>query len=309
MPDRGGPVGRRRRQHPGALASGCTCWTPATTGTIRSNPRRRGNRFMRHARAKVLGGCSSHNSCIAFWPPAECLDEWVEMGAAGWSAAEVLPLVGDWRTTMHRAITATTARSACATSRRTIPAAPPCWRRRRWPGCRRWPSTAVRRCATAPAGSRSTPARTAPACRPRTPTCIPSSTPGTTSRCAPECWVSEILFDEAKIHPSHGHRGALPTPRPHGLRHRVRPARGHRHRWFDRHTEAVDALRNRARRASAGDRDPGAGRLAGRRVQSRRSRRGPGVLGGVEADGHDLHAVVGDRPVHHGRRGHWPSPT
>ena len=60
-------------------------------------PQERGNSFMRHARAKVLGGCSSHNSCIAFWPPAEGLDEWVEMGAAGWSAAEVLPLVGVWR--------------------------------------------------------------------------------------------------------------------------------------------------------------------------------------------------------------------
>ena len=55
-------------------------------------PQERGNSFMRHARAKVLGGCSSHNSCIAFWPPAECLDEWVTMGATGWSAAEVLPL-------------------------------------------------------------------------------------------------------------------------------------------------------------------------------------------------------------------------
>jgi choline oxidase len=56
-------------------------------------PQERGNSFMRHARAKVLGGCSSHNSCIAFWPPAECLDEWVDMGATGWSAAEILPLV------------------------------------------------------------------------------------------------------------------------------------------------------------------------------------------------------------------------
>ncbi|MDT5080910.1 MAG: choline oxidase, partial [Mycobacterium sp.] len=28
-------------------------------------PQERGNSFMRHARAKVLGGCSSHNSCIA----------------------------------------------------------------------------------------------------------------------------------------------------------------------------------------------------------------------------------------------------
>ena len=55
-------------------------------------PQERGNSFMRHARARVLGGCSSHNSCIAFWPPAEALDEWVKMGATGWSAAEILPL-------------------------------------------------------------------------------------------------------------------------------------------------------------------------------------------------------------------------
>src|SRR6202171_6781172 len=39
-------------------------------------PQERGNSFMRHARAKVLGGCSSHNSCIAFWTPKEDLDEW-----------------------------------------------------------------------------------------------------------------------------------------------------------------------------------------------------------------------------------------
>lgn len=56
-------------------------------------PQERGNSFMRHARGKVLGGCSSHNSCIAFHPPAEALDEWAAMGATGWGAAEVLPLV------------------------------------------------------------------------------------------------------------------------------------------------------------------------------------------------------------------------
>ena len=37
-----------------------------------------GNSFMRMARAKVLGGCSSHNSCIAFWAPSEDMDEWEE---------------------------------------------------------------------------------------------------------------------------------------------------------------------------------------------------------------------------------------
>lgn len=47
-------------------------------------PQEKGNSFLRHARAKVLGGCSSHNSCIAFWPPAEGLADWEAMGAAGW---------------------------------------------------------------------------------------------------------------------------------------------------------------------------------------------------------------------------------
>ena len=52
-----------------------------------------GNSFMRHARAKVLGGCSSHNSCIAFHPPAEDMDLWEEMGAEGWNAETILPLI------------------------------------------------------------------------------------------------------------------------------------------------------------------------------------------------------------------------
>lgn len=56
-------------------------------------PQERGNSFMRHARAKVLGGCSSHNSCIAFHPPAETLDDWAAAGATGWGASDVLPLV------------------------------------------------------------------------------------------------------------------------------------------------------------------------------------------------------------------------
>jgi choline dehydrogenase len=52
-----------------------------------------GNSFVRHARGKVLGGCSSHNSCIAFWPPREDLDEWAAMGCIGWGADECWPLL------------------------------------------------------------------------------------------------------------------------------------------------------------------------------------------------------------------------
>ncbi|MGD3108329.1 GMC family oxidoreductase [Streptomyces sp. YGL11-2] len=55
-------------------------------------PQENGNSFMRHARARVLGGCSSHNSCIAFWAPAEDLDEWAARGCTGWSAADCFPL-------------------------------------------------------------------------------------------------------------------------------------------------------------------------------------------------------------------------
>ncbi|MCC5697655.1 GMC family oxidoreductase N-terminal domain-containing protein, partial [Klebsiella pneumoniae] len=55
-------------------------------------PQENGNSFMRHARARVLGGCSSHNSCIAFWAPAEDLDEWESMGCTGWGAKDIFPL-------------------------------------------------------------------------------------------------------------------------------------------------------------------------------------------------------------------------
>ena len=56
-------------------------------------PQAKGNSFLRHARAKVLGGCSSHNSCIAFWTPKEDLDEWAATGCTGWSSAECWPLI------------------------------------------------------------------------------------------------------------------------------------------------------------------------------------------------------------------------
>ncbi|MEU6051840.1 GMC family oxidoreductase N-terminal domain-containing protein [Streptomyces xanthochromogenes] len=55
-------------------------------------PQAHGNSFMRHARARVLGGCSSHNSCIAFWAPAEDLNAWEAAGCSGWGAADTFPL-------------------------------------------------------------------------------------------------------------------------------------------------------------------------------------------------------------------------
>lgn len=52
---------------------------------------KRGNSFLRHPRARMLGGCSSHNDCWAWRAPDEDMDRWVEMGAGGWSAAETAP--------------------------------------------------------------------------------------------------------------------------------------------------------------------------------------------------------------------------
>ncbi|MEA2445133.1 MAG: choline oxidase [Thermoleophilales bacterium] len=56
-------------------------------------PQEKGNSFLRHARAKVLGGCSSHNSCIAFWTPKEDLDEWASIGCEGWEHEQTWPLI------------------------------------------------------------------------------------------------------------------------------------------------------------------------------------------------------------------------
>ncbi|MFC7217398.1 GMC family oxidoreductase [Streptomyces polyrhachis] len=50
-----------------------------------------GNSHIRHSRAKVLGGCSSHNTLIAFKPLPGDWDEWAEAGARGWDAAAMDP--------------------------------------------------------------------------------------------------------------------------------------------------------------------------------------------------------------------------
>ncbi|RFU87512.1 oxidoreductase [Streptomyces triticagri] len=54
----------------------------------------RGNSHIRHSRAKVLGGCSSHNTLIAFKPLPSDWDEWAANGAEGWDAAAMDPYFG-----------------------------------------------------------------------------------------------------------------------------------------------------------------------------------------------------------------------
>ncbi|MFI0965343.1 GMC family oxidoreductase [Streptomyces sp. NPDC021080] len=49
----------------------------------------RGNSHIRHSRARVLGGCSSHNTLIAFKPLPSDWDEWEASGAKGWGAVSM----------------------------------------------------------------------------------------------------------------------------------------------------------------------------------------------------------------------------
>jgi choline dehydrogenase-like flavoprotein len=51
-----------------------------------SVPQPRGNSGIRQARARILGGCSSHNTMIALRPPRADFDRWVALGAHGWDA-------------------------------------------------------------------------------------------------------------------------------------------------------------------------------------------------------------------------------
>lgn len=54
-------------------------------------PQAKGNSRMRHSRAKVMGGCSSHNSAIAFQAPDYDFERWTEKGLEGWKPEIVRP--------------------------------------------------------------------------------------------------------------------------------------------------------------------------------------------------------------------------
>ncbi len=57
----------------------------------RSVPQPRGNSDIRQTRMRILGGCSTANTMIAWRPLRSDLCEWVSMGADGWDPATVLP--------------------------------------------------------------------------------------------------------------------------------------------------------------------------------------------------------------------------
>jgi choline dehydrogenase-like flavoprotein len=57
----------------------------------RSVPQERGNSGIRQARLRILGGCSTANTMIAWRPRVADLQEWIDLGARGWDAAVVHP--------------------------------------------------------------------------------------------------------------------------------------------------------------------------------------------------------------------------
>ena len=57
----------------------------------RIEPQPRGNGKILHSRGVMLGGCSSHNSSIAFVPPDHDFERWETSGAAGWGPSDVAP--------------------------------------------------------------------------------------------------------------------------------------------------------------------------------------------------------------------------
>lgn len=68
---------------------------------IRVSPPGLGNSHIRHSRAKVLGGCSSHNTLISFRPFEYDLQIWESLGAKGWNFKDFMRLMDKLRNTVQ----------------------------------------------------------------------------------------------------------------------------------------------------------------------------------------------------------------
>ena len=60
-----------------------------------------GNSHIRHSRAKVLGGCSSHNTLISFRPFEYDCERWVEQGCKGWDFKTFTRVLDNLRNTVQ----------------------------------------------------------------------------------------------------------------------------------------------------------------------------------------------------------------
>ncbi|GMA94903.1 hypothetical protein GCM10025881_17270 [Pseudolysinimonas kribbensis] len=72
----------------------------------RSVPQTRGNSGIRQTRARLLGGCSTTNTMISWRPLRADLDEWAELGAAGWDADTFQPYFDRLAIPIHPVATA-----------------------------------------------------------------------------------------------------------------------------------------------------------------------------------------------------------
>jgi choline dehydrogenase len=53
---------------------------------------RTGQEPLGYPRARVIGGCSAINGCVASWGSSRDYDAWADAGCIGWSARELEPL-------------------------------------------------------------------------------------------------------------------------------------------------------------------------------------------------------------------------
>lgn len=60
-----------------------------------------GNSYIRHSRAKVLGGCSSHNTLISFRPFEYDCRRWEEAGCQGWGFGTFMRVLDKLRNTIQ----------------------------------------------------------------------------------------------------------------------------------------------------------------------------------------------------------------
>ena len=60
-----------------------------------------GNSYIRHSRAKVLGGCSSHNTLISFRPFKCDMDRWQKLGCKGWDFDTMMRMVDRLKNTIQ----------------------------------------------------------------------------------------------------------------------------------------------------------------------------------------------------------------
>ena len=153
----------------------------------RSVPQVRGNSEIRHARARILGGCTSHNTMISFKPFARDLDEWVAPAPRAGTPTRFCPSSTGSRRGCSPCSPIIATRTSRTSSRRPTARS----------ASRSSTTSTPRRSSTEPASSRSatTPRPASARARPSA-TCTRSWTPERTSRCCSRRAHLRIVFDD-----------------------------------------------------------------------------------------------------------------